>query len=292
MYYLVYGLLWLVSLLPFWVLYLKADFIYWILYYVIGYRKEVVLSNLAIAFPEKSEKERIKIAKQFYKNLIDTFIESIKFISISRAAAKKRTQIDAEILKQLAAEGYNIYLLAGHQFTWEYFNLVFPGEVSIPVKAVYAPIANKILDKIFLKWRTKYGMTLYSAKEFTSKMNEALSGRFIMVLAADQNPGVVSKAYWMNFFGKPAPFFQGPAKGAIKTKSAVVMAGMKKIKRGYYRYECTLITKDAGAYTPEQLTVIYKNEVERVIKEDPSNYLWSHRRWRHEWKSEYGPVLD
>ena len=292
MYYLVYTLLWLLSLLPFWVLYAFSDFVYLILYYVIGYRREVVQSNLKLAFPDKSDAERTAIAKQFYHNLIDTFIESIKFISISKKAARKRVTLDLELLNRLAADGKNIYLLAAHQFTWEYFNLVFPSETTIPVKAVYAPIANKTLNKIFYKWRTKFGMNLVAANEFKNKVDEVLSGRFILVLAADQNPGIVSKAYWMKFFGKPAPFFPGPAKGAIKTNAAVVMAGMKKTGRGKYSYTCNLITENAKEFTPEHLTLLYKAEVERVIKADPANYLWSHRRWRHEWKPEYGPVLD
>ena len=114
----------------------------------------------------------------------------------------------------------------------------------------------------------------------------------MLVLGADQNPGRVEKALWLNFFTQPAPFFIGPAKGAIQQGAAVAMLQLQRIKRGHYRLIGKVITENAAANTPEQLTLLYKNEVERVIKEDPSNYLWSHRRWRHQWKSEYGPVYD
>ena len=70
-------------MVPLRILYLLSDFVYVLLYYVAGYRKKVVLGNLTIAFPEKTDAERLRIAKDFYHNLIDTFIETLKFLSIS-----------------------------------------------------------------------------------------------------------------------------------------------------------------------------------------------------------------
>ena len=83
MYYLIYGFLYLLSLLPMWILYGISDLLYVLIFYVFGYRKTVVLQNLAIAFPEKSQQERVLIAKKFYRNFIDTFIETIKLFSAS-----------------------------------------------------------------------------------------------------------------------------------------------------------------------------------------------------------------
>ena len=59
------------------------------MYYVFGYRKTVVMGNLAIAFPEKSLTEREVIASAFYKNFVDTFIETIKLLSMSDAEFDK-----------------------------------------------------------------------------------------------------------------------------------------------------------------------------------------------------------
>ena len=73
MYYLIYGPIYLLSLLPLRVLYMLADFVYVVLYYLVGYRKKVVMKNLEIAFPEKTGAERIRIAKNFYKNFISVF---------------------------------------------------------------------------------------------------------------------------------------------------------------------------------------------------------------------------
>jgi KDO2-lipid IV(A) lauroyltransferase len=291
MYYIVYGFLWLVSLLPYRVLYFISDGIYLLVYYGFKYRKDLVMNNLQIAFPEKSVEERTKIAKGFYHNLIDSFLESIKFITITKKEIQKRSTGEFELINTLAAKGLNVHIMAGHQFNWEYANVLYAMNLSIPFVGIYMPINNKILDKIFYKFRKKHGTILISAKEFKTRQYDIFNRQYSLALAADQNPGVPSTAYWMNFFGKPAPFTTGPAKGAVKNNTAVVIVGFKKIKRGYYSFTTSLIAENASSYLPEQLTVLYKNEIEKIIKKDPANYLWSHRRWRHEWKPEYGELL-
>lgn len=250
------------------------------------------MANLLIAFPEKTEKERKRIAKDFYHNLIDTFIESVKFISISKKQIQKRSTGELDILNGLIDKGYSVNMMAGHQFNWEYANALYSMNLRIPFIGIYMPIANKALDKIFFDFRKRYGTVLISATDFKNKMHSIFTKQHTIGLAADQNPGVPSNAYWMHFFGRPVPFVTGPSKGAVKNNSAVVMFGFSKIKRGYYHFSATLIAEKAAAYTPQQLTILYKNELEKVIRKDPANYLWSHRRFKFDWKPEYGEILD
>ena len=112
-----------------------------------------------------------------------------------------------------------------------------------------------------------------------------------MALAADQNPGHPANAFWMQIFGKPAPFVTGPAKGATKADAIVVMAEMQRLKRGHYHFAMRILTESANSFEPAQLAALYRNELERVIRQDPANYLWSHRRWKYEWKAEYGELM-
>jgi KDO2-lipid IV(A) lauroyltransferase len=132
MYYIIYPLLYLISLLPFFVLYGISNVIAAFLYHVVKYRRDIVLGNLEIAFPEKTKVERTRIAKQFYRYFTDTFIETIKFISISKKAFLKRTTGNFEMIHQLEEKGYNINLLAGHQFNWEYVNHLYSINLNIP----------------------------------------------------------------------------------------------------------------------------------------------------------------
>lgn len=292
MYYIIYGSLYLVSLLPLRVLYLFGDFCYLLVFYVFKYRRDVVMNNLRIAFPEKTEKERLQIARKFYHNLIDTFIESIKFISISKKQLLRRSKGEFELLNGLIAKGYNIHVLAGHQFNWEFANLLYALNLSIPFVGLYMPISNKSLDKIFYNIRKRYGTILISAHEFTKKMHQVFTEQYMLALAADQNPGYPGNAFWVNFMGKPAPFVKGPSKGAVKHNTAVVYVGFYKVKRGHYMFRAKLLAENGASFTPEQLTILYKTELEKTIREDPPNYLWSHRRWKYEWKEEYGPILE
>jgi Kdo2-lipid IVA lauroyltransferase/acyltransferase len=293
MYYIVYVLLWLLSILPFWLLYFISDAIYGLVFYVFKYRREVVFKNLAIAFPEKTETERYKIAKQFYHNLIDTFIETIKFITISKKEILKRSSADFTIINELLSKGHNVNIMAGHQFNWEYGNLQCALHLSVPFIGIYMPISNKHLDKIFYKFREQFGTVLIPATEYKKNVfHPAFSKQHTVGLAADQNPGDPYNAYWMRFFSQPAPFVTGPGRGAAKKNTAMVMVTMKKIKRGYYRFTAALLEEFPARYTPEELTLRYKNALEQIILADPANYLWSHRRWKFEWKPEYGDILD
>lgn len=253
----------------------------------------MVMNNLAIAFPEKTEKERLRIAKKFYHNFLDTFLESIKFISISKRQIVKRSTCDFGVINSLTAKGYNVHIMAGHQFNWEFGNAQAAMNLKAPFVGIYMPISNKSLNRIFYNFRKKYGTILISATEYKKNANHpAFSKQYTFGLAADQNPGDPSNAYWVNFFGRPAPFVTGPAKGAVRNNTAVVMVGFHKIKRGYYHFSAKLLAENGSLFTPEALTVIYKNALEEVIRMDPSNYLWSHRRWKYEWKAEYGNIVE
>lgn len=287
MYYIIYPLLYLVSLLPFFILYGISDCIAAILYHLVGYRKEVVLSNLRIAFPEKTEQERKQIAKKFYRYFTDTFIETIKFISISKKELQKRSTGSFDIINGLIDKGYNINLMAGHQFNWEYANLLYAINLKIPFVGVYMPITNKALNKIFFDFRSRYGTILISATDFKNKMHDVFKKQYMLALAADQNPGSPGSGYWLNFFGRPTPFVTGPEKGAVKNNAAVVYIGFKKIKRGFYRFDVTLLAEQSAGLPTGELTRRYRDVLEKTIKEDPANYLWSHRRFKFEWKEEY-----
>jgi len=292
MYYIVYGFLYIFSLLPLSVLFLFSDLAYFILYYVAGYRKELVVSNLLIAFPEKTEEERKKIAKQFYLNFTDTFMETIKMISISRQELERRSHPDFQYVNELIDKGKNVHMMAGHQFNWEFAQLLYALNLKAPFVGIYMPVNNKIFDRISFKFRQRYGTILISAKDFKNKMHTVFAKQYILALAADQNPGSPVNAYWMNFFGKPAPFVTGPAKGAVKNNTAVVFVAFEKPKRGHYSFKVIPITENGASHTPQELTVLYKNVLEETIRKNPSNYLWSHRRWRHEWKEGYAQILE
>ncbi|MCW3089269.1 MAG: lipid biosynthesis acyltransferase [Ferruginibacter sp.] len=244
------------------------------------------MDNLATAFREKTLSDRKKIATQFYKNFVDTFIETIKLLSLSDAGFDKRCTGDFSAINEIAAQGKNIQLMGGHQFNWEFVNLVFGRRIQIPFIGVVANVENKIFNRIYFNFRARYGTILIPNTNFQRQMVELMKKQYSICLLADQNT-YPTKAYWLNFFGKPVPFIMGPHRSAVKNNVVLVYYTFKKVKRGHYHFEVCEIVNDAKSLTPENLALKYRDHLEKIIRDQPSNYLWSHRRWKHAYEDAY-----
>lgn len=287
MYYIIYPFLKLLSFLPLAVLYLLSDVVYFLAVYVFKYRRKVVMGNLLITFPEKTEAERTRIMKDFYHNFCDTLIETIKFLSWNEKKILRHIDGNIEVINQFAGKEQSLQVMSGHFFNWEIANLGVGALCKLPFIGVYMPISNKPLNRIFYELRQKTGTILISATDFKNEVGDYLSKQYALILVGDQNPGNPANAYWLNFFGKPAPFVKGPEKGARQNNTAVLYINFYKVKRGYYRFHVELITTDPNTFKEGELTRLLVNKVEDSIRQRPANYLWSHRRWKHEWKEEY-----
>jgi KDO2-lipid IV(A) lauroyltransferase len=292
MYYVAFGFLYLVSLLPLRVLYLLSDVAYLVLYYVTGYRKAVVRQNLTIAFPEKSEEEKKEIAKAFYKNFCDTFIETIKFISAGKRFFQKRFTGNYDVIENIYPTGRPVQIHLGHNFNWELANLIVPSYISYKVLAVYLPIKNKIVERLFRYIRSKNGSHLIASTNFKADFEPYRDTQYLIGLIADQNPAHPENAYWIPFFGKPTPFLRGPEKAARRNDLPVVFCHFTKKKRGYYTGHAVLATLHPGSLPEGELTKMYAAYLQEVMTANPEMWLWSHRRWKWEWKPEYGAVLE
>jgi len=245
------------------------------------------MDNLQIAFPEKSDEEKKLIAKKFYHNLVDYFVESIKLITVSDKQFYKRCSGDFDELNRIAATGTNIQLHSGHQFNWELANRIYSQKLSIPFVLVYMPITNKAIDKIFRNVRLKHGTVLINALNYRKDMLGIYKKQHALAIVADQSPAHPSAGYWLNFFTKPAPFLYTPEKSAQRSNLPVGFASFKKVKRGYYRFETTIVTMNPASLKKGELTKMYRDFLEKQIREQPDNYLWSHRRWKLELTKEY-----
>jgi len=287
MYYLVYGLLWLISLLPLRILYIISEGFYGLAFYVIKYRRDVVMNNLLIAFPEKTEKERKKIAKKFYRNLIDMFIETIKMLSMSEKALGKRFTANWDLVNSIYQSGKNVQIHVGHNFNWEWGNMIMTKNTVFKLMSVYMPFTNKIIERLFYKLRTRHGAIFLRATHMKDDFLAYKDTRYALGLVADQNPGHPGNAWWFNFFGRPTPFLKGPAKAAIANDTAVLFAFIHKPRRGYYEATFTLATEESRLLTEQELTQKFVQYLENVIRQYPEMWLWTHRRWKHSWKTDY-----
>jgi KDO2-lipid IV(A) lauroyltransferase len=287
MYYFVYGFFYLLSLLPLRALYILSDAFYALIYYVLRYRKKVVMDNLQIAFPEKTGKERIRIAKNFYHNFVDTFIETIKLISASKKFITKHFVLDSTPFDTFYKEGKKCQFHLGHNFNWEMANVSMPYYTGYSFLAVYMPIKNKIMDRLFMKLRSRTGCIMLPATDMRAAMVPWRNKQYMLALVADQAPGDVTKAYWLNFFGRPTPCVRGPESGARMGNIPVIFAQLYKVKRGYYHAHFEVGADNPASLPEGELTRRYIAFLENAIREHPDMWLWSHRRWKWDWKEEY-----
>ncbi len=287
MYYIVFGIFYAISLLPFTLLYLLSDFFYFIIYYVVRYRKTVVTHNLMSAFPEKNDAERKKIAKEFYRNFCDNWTETIKLMSISSLQLNKRVSHNLSVYDEIFASGRSCHVLLGHQFNWEWGNAVMPGATQFKFLGVYSPISSEIMDRLFYYIRNRFGTKLLPYNDMRRAMLPYRRDKYILALIADQSPSNPSKSYWLSFLHTPTAFLQGPEKGARLGNIPVTYIAVIKQRRGYYYLDAKMLIKDPGNLKEGELTKIYAASLEKSIRENPSGYLWSHKRWKHPWKNEY-----
>jgi len=271
-------------------LYVLSDVLYGLIFYCIGYRKKVVMENLRHAFPEKTSEERTRIAKQFYRNFIDSFVEVIKLVSASNDWVNKRFTIDAHVLDEIYASGKACQMHLGHTFNWEVGQLALTPLTKYQILVVYMPISSKPLERLFYKLRTRSGNVFLPASKMREAMVSYLPTQYLLGLVADQCPGNMQTSYWIDFLGRPAPFASGPEKGARQGNLPVVFASIEKPRRGYYHATVQLACSDAGSLPEGELTRKYVRYLESVIRRRPDMWLWSHRRWKHAWKAEYEPL--
>jgi Kdo2-lipid IVA lauroyltransferase/acyltransferase len=257
---------------------------------MLKYRKEVVLKNMRQAFPQKSEQEIQALAKKFYHSFIDSLIESIKLFSQGKKFLEKHVQMDISLLNKLADENKSFQMHACHQFNWEFLNLALVYKMKQPLVAVYMPIKNKALNKIFYDLRTRYGTVMLPATDMKNSFTAWRNRLHVLVLVADQNPGNPQNAFWLPFFNKTTPFVKGPERYAREKGCPVVLTYSRIIKRGHYSMHFELLCDDASLLKEGELTKLYVQRITEIINEQPHNWLWSHRRWKHEWKEEYGVV--
>ncbi len=271
--------LYLVSLLPFWILYLIADFLFIVLYYLIGYRRHVTQENLHNAFPNKTQQERAHIEKEYYKYLADLIVETVKMISISEAEMKRRTvPTNPEIIEHYFSHGKSISAVAGHYCNWEWAGSEF--SISNPLFIIYKPLNNELFDEFFKKVRAKFGGKPIAMRQTLRTMLQHKNELTVTVFAGDQTPVREDTTYFTNFLNQPTSVFLGIEKIARMIDSVVIFYDMRRVKRGYYSYTIVPLIENAKETAQYEITNAHVKYLETMINREPQYWLWSHRRWK------------
>lgn len=271
----------IISLLPFWLLYLISDLLYFFLYYIFKYRRKVVQTNLANAFPEKSQDERKGIEKRFYSFLADMMLESIKSISISPKELKKRYKFEnLEVITKYLENGRSVIAVSGHYGNWEWGPLSIPSEFKNDVLVVYKPLSDKKFDFKINSIRSRFGAIMVSMKMTLRKVAEYKNIPHVLVLVGDQTPTREESQYFTTFLNQPTAVFLGIEKIAIKANNPIIYFTIKRIKRGYYKSVVKPLVEFPKNTKEYEITNAHTLELENLIREKPEYWLWSHRRWK------------
>src|SRR5688572_26707175 len=236
LFYLVLPLLYLVSILPFFILYGLSDVVFFLLYYVIGYRRKVVTQNLQRSFPTKTPQEIAAIRSRFYRYFCDLFLETFKTLTIGRQTMLRRCRMDdgaKSLFDSLEAQGKSCIIVMGHLGNWEWGGNTFSLSCRQPLYVIYHPLSNKYYNKLIMDMRMRFGTRLIAMKETFREMAANKNHVSATAFIADQTPAPEG-AYWTKFLNQDTPVFWGTERIARKLNFPVVYLSIHRTKRGFY----------------------------------------------------------
>lgn len=284
LYAVLYGFVFLLSLLPFWLLYMLSDGLFLIIYHVVGYRKRIVRDNLKSSFPEKSKEELLAIERKFYHFFCDYIFETIKLFSMSKKKIQRHIQFRGlENVNKVLGEGHNAAIYLAHYCNWEWvtsFALFFPPEIL--VGQVYHVLENKAVDTLMLKLRSRMGAVNIPRFELLRRVvKERRQGRQMVVgFISDQGPEMHTIHYWTHFLNHETAVITGTETIAKKCDFSCLYMDITRVKRGYYVVDIVPLANKSSDYEDFEITELYVRALEKTIIRQPENWLWTHNRWK------------
>jgi len=276
----------LLALVPFSFLYIKSSSLAFVLNRIVRYRRLVIDSNLKRCFPEKSQSQLNSIRNRFYLNLSDILLEGLKGLHLSSESIYKRYHVlNPEILDSYFQSGQSVICLASHYANWEWGVLAVDRQIKHQAISIYKSLSNSKLDGYMLKQRQRFGMMLYPMEQTRQAFEYASVHPSAIILAADQSPSDTSKSILAHFFDETIGFIHGPEAYFLKTKTPVVYFDVQRVKRGYYTLEIKLLSDALTSDSPGVLTQAYASTLENIIRKKPQDWLWSHKRWKHDYST-------
>lgn len=281
-YYLSFALWFIISLLPLWVFYRLSDGLYYLVYHVVRYRRRVVYANLRSSFPEKSEDEIERIAKDFYSFFCDYIVETLKLFSMGEKNIRKRMKFEGlDQVKKDFANGRSVSVYLGHYCNWEWISSLGL-HLDEQCGQIYHPLENATLDRLFLYMRGRFkAQSIKMDDTFLTILKWKKEGRKNIVgYIADQVPGYNNIHYWADFLHHDTPVFTGAERISKIMDTAVYYIDVERPRRGYYTARFIKIADSLNEHPVFFATEQYFRLLEKNIQRAPQYWLWSHKRWK------------
>jgi KDO2-lipid IV(A) lauroyltransferase len=271
--------------------YALAGFLAWVLYRADARHRKVGYENLELAFGDRfTPTERDRIVREVYRHFCSMLME-ILHTPRRMHLANYRDHIvlvgHEPILERIITGGRPMILLSGHYGNWELAGYVF-GLFGFPTVSVARTLDNPYLDRYLRSFRERTGQSLIPKTGGFDQMVEVLRSGRVLSFLADQDAG--QRGLYVDFFGRPASTHKAIALLAIEHRAPVVVGVARRIGPGFrYEIRCEDII-DPGDLTGTAddvrlLTQRFTSALERLIRQDPTQYLWLHRRWKHQPKA-------
>jgi KDO2-lipid IV(A) lauroyltransferase len=272
----------LLSVIPFRGLYLISDLMYFLLYYVFGYRRKVVRMNLTNSFPGKCATEINAIEKEFYQHFCDIAFESIKVLTISKDAVARRYRIkNIELIEKLYQEEKSIILYTAHYGNWEWLGFL---PLFMPYQAVsfYQKLSSGYYDHFMQMTRSRFGVRCIESKQGYKNMVKFQEEHLLTMtyMVGDQSPTKSASKHWVRFLNQDTAFLMGTDRIARKLNQVVLFPSYRKLKRGVYEVEFIPIELNPSRTNSQDIIDKYAHALENSINQSPALWLWSHRRWK------------
>ena len=280
---LVYYIVYAISLLPLWVLYIFSDLFYFLLISIIPYRKAVIIKNLKSSFPNSNNKELNKLKKEVYRHFSDLLIEGIKNLSISKDELKKRFVVsNPELMDSLYKQNKSVLLVSGHYNNWEWMISSQAFLFSHQAMGIGMPLSNGFWDKKINNKRARFGMDIAHAKNYKEKIKTYKDKPLAILTLSDQSPGNSLKSFWTTFLNQPTALLFGIEMIAQEYQYEIVFYKTRKIKRGHYQIELVHMNQSTKNLKWGDITKWHTKQLENLILENPAYWLWTHKRWKRE----------
>jgi Kdo2-lipid IVA lauroyltransferase/acyltransferase len=273
----------LIGHLPLFILYRVATVMQWFFFYVISYRKKIILANIRRSFPSYSEKEVNQLGFQFYGYLTDQLVEFFRGSAMSKEELLKRMVMSNEDQVQAYInQGIPVVYVAGHQGNWEWaVHRLALSDIQHDI--VYQKLSSPSFNEFTMWVRQRFGNNiLLEKKESILASRERKDIPRAICLAADQSPQKPESAYWTHFLNQDTGFFTGVERFAREYNYPVFFVELIRTKRGYY----TMTFEEIANPPYEELekgAIVerFARRLEKSIENYPDQYLWSHKRWKH-----------
>ena len=271
----------LLAALPWWVMDPFADVLAWLAWRVARVDQRPLRENLRASFPDLTEAQLQVLMRDYYRGFAQVLVEVIRSVHLSPEELRRRVVLEGfEQVRAALAAGTPVLLVAAHQCNWEWMLLGLSLELGYPLEAAYKPLVDGWAQREMLKARSRFGAQLVPAKELLAHILRGGRTPRAIAMVADQEPRTSERRHWTRFMNRDTAFFMGAEEITRVTRMPAYFVGLRRTSRGHYTVSATPLCAAGEKLPTGALTERYARLVEAQIRAAPTDWPWSHKRWK------------